>query len=346
MQKTGGTKSAKNRISSVQVAHAAGVSQAAVSRVFTPGASVSEKMRARVLGAAHKLGYHPNVLARSLTRRSTNIIGIVMFRFTNPFYARLLKEFSRKLQARNYWTLLLNSEGDETVEVALPAALQYQVDGIIITSATLSSTLAEECARTGTPVVLFNRYSIETNVNAVCCDSVGAGRMVADALVDAGHTRYAFIAGEENASTSRDRERGFAERLRERGHELAMRDVGNFTYEDGYAAAQRLLKRPDRPDAIFCASDLTAMAVFDVATCEMGLLVPDELSIVGFDDISLANWPRYRLTTVHQPLERMVDATIDVLMNAIENPQSERVLRLISASLILRNTTRSANRNP
>ena len=334
------------RVSSVEVARLAGVSQAAVSRVFTPGASVSPEMRVKVLATAKKLGYHPNVLARSLTRRSTNIIGIVMFRFTNPFYARLLREFSQKLQDRNYWTLLMNSESDQGAEVALPAALQYQVDGVIITSATLSSKLAEECARTGTPVVLFNRYSIETNVNAVFCDSIGAGRMVADALVDAGHTRYAFIAGEENTSTSRDRERGFTERLRERGHELALRDVGNFTYEDGYSAAQRLLKRPDRPDAIFCASDLTAMAVFDVAAGEMGIQVPDELSIIGFDDISMTNWPRYQLTTVRQPLERMVDATIEVLMNAIENPQSERVLKSIPASIILRNTVRSANPNP
>ena len=346
MRKITDNNNAKKRVSSVQVARVAGVSQAAVSRVFTAGASVSDEMRTRVLSAARKLGYRPNVLARSLTRRSTNIIGIVMFRFTNPFYARLLKEFSHKLQALNYWTLLLNSEGDEDVEVALPTALQYQVDGIIITSTILSSTLAEECARAGTPVVLFNRYSIDTNVNAVCCDSVGAGRMVADALVDAGHTRYAFIAGEENTSTSRDRERGFVERLRERGHELALRDVGNFRYEDGYTAAQRLLNRPDRPDAIFCASDLMAMAVFDVATGEMGIRVPDELSIIGFDDISMARWPKYQLTTVRQPLDRMVDATVEVLMNAIKDPQSERVLRLIPGSIIPRNTTRSVNPNP
>ena len=338
-------KPTSKRVSSVQVARHAGVSQATVSRVFTPGASVSADMRAKVLASAKKLGYRPNVLARSLTRRSTNIIGIVMFRFTNPFYARLLKEFSRQLQARNYWTLLLNSESDEGVESALPTALQYQVDGIIITSATLSSTLAEECARAGTPVVLFNRYSIESNVHAVCCDNVGAGRMVADILLDAGHARFAFIAGEENTSTSRDRERGFTERLRERGHELGLRDVGNFTYEDGYAAAHRLLRRPDRPDAIFCANDLTAMAVYDVATHELGIHVPNELSIVGYDDIAMASWHKYQITTVRQPLERMVEATVQVLMDAIEHPQAERVLRLIPASFIPRSTARIAHPN-
>ncbi len=339
------TKPTSKRASSVQVAHLAGVSQAAVSRVFTPGASVSAEMRAKVLTAAKQLGYHPNVLARSLTQRSTNIIGIVMFRFTNPFYARLLKEFSSQLQKRNYWTLLLNSEDDDGVETALPAALQYQVDGIIITSATLSSTLADECARAGTPVVLFNRYSIESNVNAVCCDSVGAGRLVADALIAAGHTRYAFMAGEENTSTSRDRERGFVERLRERGHELGLRDVGNFTYEDGYAAAHRLLRRPDRPDAVFCASDLMAMAVYDVATGELGIRVPAELSIIGFDDIAMASWHKYQITTVRQPLERMVDATVQVLLDAIQHPQTERVLRLIPATLMPRRTARLAQPN-
>jgi DNA-binding LacI/PurR family transcriptional regulator len=336
-------KTTRKRPSSVQVARLAGVSQATVSRVFTPGARVSTKMRSQVLNAAEKLGYHPNVLARSLTRRSTNIIGIVMFRFGNPFYTRLLREFSRLLQEKNYWTLLLNSESDEGVEMALPMALQYQVDGIILTATTLSSTLADECARTGTPVVLFNRYSIESNVNAVCCDNIGAGRMVADMLLDAGHEHIAFMAGEENTLTSRDRERGFVERLRERGHELTMRDVGNFTYEDGYVAAQRLLNRPDRPDAIFCASDLMGMAVVDVAKYEMGIRIPEELSVIGFDGITMANWPHYSLTTVCQPLERMVAATVEVLMNAIQDPNSERVLRMIPASIIPRKTVRTVN---
>ncbi len=333
----------KKRVSSVEVARLAGVSQAAVSRVFTPGASVSAEMRAKVLTAAKKLGYRPNVIARSLTQRTTNMIGLVMFRFTNPFYARLLKEFSHKLQEMNYWTLLLNVEGDQEIEAALPMALQYQVDGIIITSATLSSYLADECARTGTPVVLFNRTSVESRVNAVCCDNYGAGRMAADALIEAGHQRFAYLAGEENSSTNRDREKGFVERLCERGVSLAYREPGDFSYERAYPIAQRLLNRPDRPDAIFCASDLMAMAVIDVARCELGIRIPDDLSVIGFDDIEMASWPQYSLTTMHQPLERLVEATIEVLMSAIKNPQGERILRLIPATLVER---RSARRSP
>jgi DNA-binding LacI/PurR family transcriptional regulator len=330
----------KTPVSSIEVARLAGVSQAAVSRVFTPGASVSDEMREKVLAAAKQLGYRPNAIARSLTQRSTHMIGLAMVRFMNPFYARLLQEFTARLQALGYWTLLFNvSHGDE-LEQALPTALQYQVDGLIITSATLSSRLADECAQFGTPVVLFNRYSLDSDVNAVCCDSVRGGRLVADALVDAGHRRFAYLAGEAGSSTNQDRERGFVSRLRERGHELALSEQGDYSYESGYAAAKRLLEREDRPDAIFCANDLMAMAALDVARCELGLRVPEDLSIIGFDDILQAGWPKYDLTTVRQPVERMVDATIELLLSAIENPDGERILRMIPPTLAVRSSAR------
>ena len=201
----------KEPVSQIDVARLAGVSQAAISRTFTPGASVSDETRSKVMEAAAKLGYRPNVIARSLIRRSTNMIGLVVMRFTNPFYAGMIRDFTRALQDLGYLTLLFNIADVEEVEDALPAALQYQVDGLIITSATLSSRMAEECARSGTPVVLFNRYASSGNVNVVRCDDVLGGRLVADALLDAGHRRLAYIAGEEGASTNRDREQGFVQ---------------------------------------------------------------------------------------------------------------------------------------
>ena len=330
----------KMPISSIEVARLAGVSQAAVSRVYTPGASVSDEMRERVLVAAKQLGYRPNAIARSLTQRSTHMIGLVMVHFMNPFYARLLQEFTAKLQALGYWTLLLNIAHGDELEKALPMALQYQVDGIIITSATLSSRMADECAQYGTPVVLFNRYSLDSDVNAVCCDSVRGGRLVADALVDTGHQRFAYIAGEAGSSTNQDRERGFTIRLRERGHDIAFAEQADYSYESGYSAAKRLLERPDRPDAIFCANDMMAMAALDVARSDFGIRVPDELSVVGFDDIQMACWPKYDLTTVRQPVERMVDATIELLLSAIDNPDGERILRMIPPTLAVRTSAR------
>jgi len=329
--------------SQTDVARLAGVSQAAVSRTLTPGASVSEETRAKVLEAAEKLRYRPNVIARSLIRRSTNMVGLVVMRFTNPFYSQMIRDFTRALQDQGYWALLLNIGDVHEVEQALPMALQYQVDGLIITSATLSSTLAEECARSGTPVVLFNRYASDDSVSAVRCDSIAGGGLVADALLDAGHRRLAYIAGEEGASTNRDREQGFCERLHERGHTLSFREsAGDYSYEAGYAAALRLLQRDERPDGVFCASDLIAMGTLDAARVERGIRVPEELSIIGFDDIPMAGWPGYSLTTVRQPVEEMVEATIRVLMEAIEIPGSEAVIEVIPPALIARASARVA----
>lgn len=329
--------------SQVDVARLAGVSQAAVSRTFTPGASVSDGTRARVLAAAEQLGYQPNVIARSLIRKSTNMIGLVVMRFTNPFYARMIRDFTRALQDLGYWTMLLNIAEAEEVEQALPTLLQYQVDGLIITSATLSSTLAKACARSGTPVVLFNRYASSDDVHVVRCDNVLGGRLVADALLDAGHRRLAFIAGEEGSSTNRDRERGFVERLGERGQALAFREsAGDYTYEGGHAVAQQLLQAEDPPDGVFCASDLIAMGALDVARCELRCRVPEDVSIIGFDDIPMAGWPGYHLTTVRQPVEEMVEATIQVLIQAIESPSPEPVVRVIAPSLVARSSARVA----
>lgn len=327
--------------SQVDVARLAGVSQAAVSRTFTPGASVSEATRARVLAAAEQLDYQPNVIARSLIRKSTNMIGLVVMRFTNPFYSRMIRDFTRALQDLGYWTLLLNIAEAGEVEQALPTALQYQVDGLIITSATLSSTLAKACARSGTPVVLFNRYASSDDVHVVRCDNALGGRLVADALLDAGHQRLAFIAGEEGSSTNRDRERGFVERLQERGQVLAFREsAGDYTYEAGHGAAQRLFRADDPPDGIFCASDLIAMGALDVARCELRCRVPEDVSIIGFDDIPMAGWPGYHLTTVRQPVEEMVQATIQVLIQAIESTSLEPVIHVIAPTLVSRSSAR------
>jgi DNA-binding LacI/PurR family transcriptional regulator len=331
------------RVSSIEVARRAGVSQSAVSRAFTPGASVSEDTRAKVLAAAKELGYRPNVIARSLIRHSTKIIGIAMVRFTNPFYASLLKAFTEKLQGLGFSTMLYNVAGDNQIDTALPLALQYQVDGIIVTSATLTSSLADECAQTGTPVVLFNRYAADSNVHAVGSDNTGGGRMVADALVDAGHRRIAYLAGEESSSTNRDRERGFTERLGERGVSLFLRDCGDFVYDAAFQAAERLLNRTEHPDAIFCGNDLMALAVLDYARCVLGIRVPAELSVIGYDDIEMSAWPKYDLTTIRQPIEAMVDATVEVLLDAIRDPSRERALRLVSVQLIERTSARLAN---
>lgn len=327
--------------SQFDVAHLANVSQAAVSRTFTPGASVSEETRGKVLAAAKALNYRPNAIARSLIQKSTNMIGLVVMRFSNPFYAQTIQEFTRALQENGFWPLLINVAQINELEEALPLAMQYQVDGLIITSATLSSHLAEECNRAGTPVVMFNRYATNSNVNVVRCDNIDGARMVANTFLNSGCNRLAFIAGEEASSTNRDREIGFTTRIQELGGYLAFREsAGDYSYENGYKTAESLLRNPEPPDAIFCANDLIAMGVMDYARKEMDLRIPEDLSIIGFDDIPSAAWPGYDLTTVRQPIDFLVENTIDVLINAIQDHSIQTTEKVIAPELIRRSSSR------
>lgn len=328
------------RVTSIDVAKLAGVSQATVSRVFSPSTNVSEEKQERVLAAARQLGYHPNAIARSLTTNRTNIIGIVMANLTSPFYPYVLEKFLRNLQDMDKQVLVFTAAGNQIVDDIMPLVLQHRVDALIVTSATLSSEMADECAGYGIPVVLFNRYVLDAEVSAVCSDNTEGGRSVANLLLDTGHQRLAYVSGQVNASTNSDREKGFLDRLRERGVVDVLCEEGDFSYESGYQAASRLLALENRPDAIFCACDNMALATIDVARHEFGLHIPDDLSVVGFDDIPMAGWPSYSLTTVEQQVDRMIDETLSLMSDKIENINTPAELRLVPGKLKLRGSVR------
>lgn len=326
------------RATSIDVANAAGVAQSTVSRAFK-GEQVSAEVRRRVLQAAEQLGYRPSAIARSLSTQRTGIVGIVMADITSPFYPYVLDKFTQRLHELGMRVLLFNTPPHRDVDETLPLVLQYQVDAIIITSATLSSAMSEECARLGIPVILFNRYVPNTQASAVCCDNVAGGRLIADLLLDRGHQRLAYLAGLENTSTNRDRLRGFRERLLERHHQQWLHENAAYTYESGYSATQRLLRRDDPPDAIFCANDIMAFGAIDVAR-DLGVAIPDQLSIIGFDDVPAAAWSAYNLTTLRQPVNRMVESVVDILQKQLDDPALGPETRFISGSLILRKTLR------
>lgn len=334
------------RITSLDVARQAGVSQSTVSRVFsTNSPNVSAKARAKVLQAAAELGYQPNAIARMMSTNRTNIIGIVMANITSPFYPYVLEKFLQRLQAIERQTLLFTASENQSVDDILPLALSYQVDGLIITSATLSSDMAEQCAQSGTPVILFNRTVQNTTVSAVCADNFAGARLIADVLLDAGHERLAFIAGTPNTSTSQEREKGFFGRLRERGYTKRQYAHGDYTYESGYEAAKELLSHRNPPDAIFCASDIMAIGALD-AIREHGLLIPDDVSVIGFDDLPMSSWGAYQLTTVRQDVDIMIDKAIELLLERIDNPQAPAKIERVTGQLIIRRSTRTSEDTP
>ena len=308
------------KITSMEVAKLAGVSQSAVSRVFTPGASSSKKTNELVRKAAAELGYRPNVLARSLITGKSRMIGLVVAYLDNYFYPEALELLSSALQKKGYHVLIFmsgNKEGD--IADAVDEILDYQVDGIIAASVSMSSDLAKRCTSAGVPVVLFNRTQDDDRLSAVTSDNFQGGQKVARFLLAGGHKRIGYIAGWEGASTQRDREKGFTEELVRNGQELYAREVGNFNSDEARQAARTMFSKKNFPDAVFVANDAMAIAVIDVIRFELGLQVPEQVSVVGYDDVPISSWPAYDLTTVRQPANRMVAETVSILIESIEN---------------------------
>ncbi len=333
------------RITSLEVAKLAGVSQSAVSRVFTPAASSSKKTNELVRKVAAELGYRPNILARSLITGKTRIIGLVVAYLDNYFYPGALELISSALQKKGYHVLIFmsgNKEGD--IANAVDEILDYQVDGIIAASVSMSSDLANRCASAGVPVVLFNRTQDDERLSAVTSDNLLGGQKVASFLLAGGHERIGYIAGWEGASTQRDREKGFKDELKRSGHKLYARELGNFNLDEARQAARNMFSKKDFPDAVFIANDAMAIAVIDVIRFELGLKVPDQVSVVGYDDVPIASWPAYDLTTVRQPANQMVSETVSILMDSIDNKNTRARRIQIDGPLIVRGSARIPNK--
>jgi len=329
------------KVTSAEVARRAGVSQSAVSRVFTPGASASKKTVEKVRKAAEELGYRPNVLARAMVSGRSRIIGLVVAYLENYFYPEALEKLSNALQEQGYHVLVfMAGQTADNVDEVIEEILDYQVDGIIAASVALSSDLAQRCSAAGVPIVFFNRRQEGRDVSAVMSDNRAGGRSIAEFLVAGGHQKIGYIAGWEGASTQVEREAGFREGLAAHGVELYAREVGNYMLEEAKEAARRMFAGPDIPDAVFVANDHMAFGVLDVLRGELGLNVPGDVSVVGYDDVPPAAWGAYDMTTVRQRANQMVDATVDILLRQIDQGQGGPEQILIDAPLVVRSTAR------
>jgi len=336
----------KDVITSQDVAAKAGVSQSAVSRVFSPGASASAEMTAKVQQAADELGYRPNVLARSLITGKSKIIGLVVAYLENQFYPEALEKLSLALQAQGYHVLVfMATMTDDNVDQLLDELLDYQVEGIVMASTSMSSDLARRCDRSGVPVVFFNRRQDDNTVSAITSDNVKGGRRIAQFLIAGNHRRIAHIAGWEGASTQRDRELGFLNELKEQGVDLFAREVGNYHFDSSQRAARAMFAKTTSskkriPDAVFVGNDHMALAVMECIRTEFGLRVPEDVSIVGYDDVELAAWPSFSLTTIRQPSNKMVAETVNTLMQHIHGSATEPRRIEIDGPLIIRGSAK------
>lgn len=332
---------ATGKITSAEVARRAGVSQSAVSRVFTPGASASKATADKVRKAAQELGYRPNVLARAMVSGKSRIIGLVVAYLENYFYPEALEKLSNALQAQGYHVLVfMANQTSGNIDDVVEEILDYQVDGIIAASVAMSSDLAQRCRDAGVPIVFFNRTQAGHDFSAVTSDNFTGGRKAAEFLLAGGHLRLGYIAGWEGASTQRDREAGFLAGLAAGGQSLVAREVGDFVMQKAKQAARRMFDTSDRPDAVFVANDHMAFAVMDVLRAELGLRVPDDVSVIGFDDVPPAAWAAYDLTTLRQRANLMVQSTVEILLEQLETPAAVVREETIDAPLIVRGSAR------
>ncbi|MCD5972736.1 MULTISPECIES: LacI family DNA-binding transcriptional regulator [Pseudomonas syringae group] len=333
-------ESVRRPVTAHDVARLAGVSQSAVSRTYTKGASVAPQTREKVEAAAAALGYRPNFVARSLITRRSNLIGVVVPSMANPFYSQVLEALSKGFEAAGYRVLLFSTVNNQNSDPILEEVMRHRVEAVILVSASLSSHFAEECKTTGLPVVLLNRKNDNETVSSVTSDNVQGGTVIADYLVATGHRSMGFIAGAESSSTSRDREKSFTRRLESLGYPAPQREVGNYSFEEAMASMRRLMSSEHRPDGIFCANDLMAIAALNVATREFGLTPGTNISIVGFDNIAMAEWPLVGLTTYLQPIDQLAQRTIDIISAQLHDSATPSIQEILPGGLIIRDSSK------
>lgn len=321
------------------VAREAGVSQSAVSRAFTPGASISAATRAKIMVAAEKLGYRPNLIARSLISGRSNIVGVGVSSLNNPFFAETLELFSRALENAGFRLLLIPVGRGTAMDTQIHEVLHYRLDALILLSTTLTSTLATQCRQAQVPVILFNRVSSDPEISSVVSNNETGARTIAAFLHAGGHQRFAIMTGLGDSSTNQERERGFMRYFAEAGLPAPIRECGEFQHKPAMATMRRLLSRSDRPDAVFCANDVMAIAALNVARFEFGLEPGKDISIVGFDDVPQAAWPAFSLTTFAQPAREMVDRTIGIIRDLRERPDLTTHV-VVDGDLVIRSSAR------
>lgn len=323
------------------VALRAGVSRSAVSRTFTQGASVSAKMRARVERAAEELGYSPNFLARSLTTRRTGMIGLVSDNFHNPVFLEVFDLFTRAMQDRGLRPLLVNLSGQHDLEGAVQMLRQYSVDGVVIASSALPPSFALAFRQAGIPVVnSFGRYADSPSVDVVGIDNLACGRLAARELVVRGYKNVAFLGGPEAATSTQDRLLGFAtEMALHPGITVSHSFASAYSFAAGRAAMQHLLADTPMAEAYFGGDDVLSIGALS-AIRDAGLRVPEDIGIIGVNDMAMAGWANINLTTIRQPVPEIIEASLCVIEAMQADPGHLPRSHLFDCALVERGTLR------
>jgi DNA-binding LacI/PurR family transcriptional regulator len=322
------------------VAAKAGVSRSAVSRTFTDGASVSDKMRKKVEQAASELGYRPNALASSLTTGRTKLIGLVSNNFQNPIFLQVFDLFTKGLQERGLRPLIMNLSENQAPESSLDMLQQYSVDGVVVASSTLPPSFAKTFRDADVPVVhCFGRNSSSPEVHVVGIDNVEAGRMAAREFVKRGYRRVAFLGGPEEATSTQDRFSGFSTEMAKYPNiEFSFTFAEQYSFEAGRKEMLRLLGETPA-EAYFCGDDVLSIGALS-AINDNGLKVPEDIGILGLNDMEMSGWENINLTTIHQPIRQIINSSIELMVAMLDEPDRYPEARLFPCRITERSTLR------
>jgi len=294
----------KTVVSAQDVANRAGVSRSAVSRTYTPGASVSDVTRARVMKAAQELGYHVNHLARGLVRNRSGIVCLIVSEIATPYRAMLLSRLTQFLQDAGKVAMVINTDrSDNSVSGALQQAINFRADASIILSGMPDRAITQQCYKHGQCIILINRDETLPGSLSINLDAIREAETAVMAFQRAGCRHLAFANSLAGTPSLMKREASFVAAAERAGLAVTVERMGNTSYESGQLLAQRLLSRHQRPDAVFCVTDLVACGFMDEARQRFSLKIPEDLCVIGYDNIPQAGWASYNLTTFAQPVD-------------------------------------------
>lgn len=322
-------------VSALQVAQRAGVSRSAVSRTFTPGASVSPETREKVMRAAEELGYQVNDLARGLLANASRLVGLVVTKPEVGFRAHLMAALSRALIRRGNVPIIIDTgQTEPELDAARKALFGYRAEATIVLSGSPPSSFVDLARCNGQPLIVIGRS--ESDCDHVRIDNKAAVREAAARFVGSGFRRLGLAGSKSGTPSIVEREDAFLAEAARLGADVVFERGGDSDYAGGREAARLLLNRPDRPQAIFCVNDLIAFGVMDIARHELGLSVPRDLSVIGFDDVPEAAWDTYGLTTFRQDPEAMAARAMELLDRRQGDASLAPTVVKIAAPLVLR----------
>lgn len=327
---------ARGFVTAEEVAKRAGVSRSAVSRTFTPGASVSQAVRRKVLKAARELGYRVNRLAQGLNNDRSNLIGVVGTNLSAPFISKQLDLLSIGLLRRGLQCLLLNAaDARKDIAPLIELLFEFRAQAIVVLSGEPPSSIVDECIANGVRLILVNQRLDRTDTNMVLSDDSHGADLAALRLISARCKKVAVVSSASQTPAQVRRATAFTQRMQTAGVEVVAWSDGPTGYESGYQAGCDLL-RDKKIDAAFCVTDLLALGFLDAARIEMHRRVPEDVSVIGFDDIPQAGWKSYELTTIVQSLSTLTDN----VLTALETDEPATRVQVVPVSMIERKTVR------